>query len=253
MKCLIIAAGQGSRLRQRAESKPLVPVNGTPLIDRVIASARGGGANEFYIVSGYRGAMLRAHLDRYSQENGVAIHHVVNERWREPNGVSVLQARDALREPFLLLMSDHLFDPNISAGLISGGLPEGGVVLATDSNLRNPLVDLDDVTRVLERDGVILDIGKGIADYNAFDTGLFYCTPALFDALAQSMGRDGDASLSGGMRVLAERGLARTRDIGGRFWLDVDDSRTYVKAEVMLMVDDMIAMLRFMDLLFDGA
>jgi len=234
VKCLIIAAGQGSRLRQRAESKPLVPINGTPLINRVIGAAYSGGADEFYVVSGYRGPMLRAHLDRFSDEKELDLHHIVNEQWREPNGVSVLQARAVLREPFLLLMSDHLFDPDIVRELIARGVPADGVILATDPNLGNSLVDLDDVTRVKEQDGRIRDIGKGLPEYNAFDTGIFLCTPALFGALEESLHRDGEASLSGGIRILAESGLALTNDIGGRFWLDVDDSRTYVKAEVML-------------------
>lgn len=234
MKCLIIAAGQGSRLRQRAESKPLVPINGTPLIDRVIGAARQGGADEFYVVSGYRGSMLRTHLDSLSEAQDLAIQHIVNDRWREPNGISVLQAKSALEEPFLLLMSDHLFDPGIVRELVAHSEPGADVTLATDSNLKNPLVDLDDVTRVLERNGVIKGIGKGLSDYNAFDTGIFYCTPALFAGLEQSIKRGGEASLSGGIRVLAESERAFTRDIGGRFWLDVDDSRTYVKAEVML-------------------
>lgn len=43
MKCLIIAAGQGSRLQSKGESKPLVSLLGVPLIERVIRSAIAGG------------------------------------------------------------------------------------------------------------------------------------------------------------------------------------------------------------------
>ena len=39
MKCLIIAAGKGIRLRRRGESKPLIRLLGVPLIERVIRSA----------------------------------------------------------------------------------------------------------------------------------------------------------------------------------------------------------------------
>lgn len=234
MKCLIIAAGQGSRLRQRAESKPLVPINGVPLIERVIGAACKGGANEFFVVSGYQGHLLRVHLDQVSIRDAIPIHHVVNDRWREPNGVSVLQAKAILDQPFLLMMSDHLFDSHIVQDLLTQKLPGNSAILATDSNLYNPMVDIDDVTRVYQQDGVIREIGKGLTRYNAFDTGIFLCTPALFEALEVSMDRDGEASLSGGMRVLAETGRALSWDIGARFWLDVDDSRTYVKAEVAL-------------------
>ncbi len=47
MKCLIIAAGKGSRLQQRGDSKPLVPILGIPLIERVIRTAMEAGAHEF--------------------------------------------------------------------------------------------------------------------------------------------------------------------------------------------------------------
>ncbi len=52
MKCLIIAAGKGSRLQQRGDSKPLIPILGIPLIERVIRAAIEAGADEFYVVIG---------------------------------------------------------------------------------------------------------------------------------------------------------------------------------------------------------
>ena len=51
MKCLIIAAGQGSRLRSIADVKPLIPLRNTPLIERVIDSAMEAGADDFYVVA----------------------------------------------------------------------------------------------------------------------------------------------------------------------------------------------------------
>lgn len=54
MKGVIIAAGQGTRLRAKIEVKPLIPLLGVPLIERVIRSALEGGADEIYVVTGYR-------------------------------------------------------------------------------------------------------------------------------------------------------------------------------------------------------
>jgi len=51
MKCLIIAAGKGSRLKKISDSKPLTPILGVPLIERVIRSAIKAGANDFYVVT----------------------------------------------------------------------------------------------------------------------------------------------------------------------------------------------------------
>jgi 1L-myo-inositol 1-phosphate cytidylyltransferase len=76
-------------------------------------------------------------------------------------------------------------------------------------------------------------IGKKIGTYNAFDTGVFLCTPGIFHALEESQKR-GDFSLSGGIRVLIESRKARVMDIGDAFWIDVDDEKAIERAESLL-------------------
>ena len=51
MKCLIAAAGQGTRLRQKGGLKPLIRIKGISLIERVIANARAGGVDGFFAAS----------------------------------------------------------------------------------------------------------------------------------------------------------------------------------------------------------
>ena len=236
MKCLIIAAGKGSRLQQRGDSKPLVPILGIPLIERVIRSAMEAGADEFYVVIGYQGERVRLFLERLADRLVIRITPLVNDDWDKENGVSILKARDVLREPFLLLMADHLFDPNLVRPLTTMTLGDGEVVLVVDRNTRNPLVDMEDVTRVKVEDNgpmerkKIRDIGKGLADFNGFDTGIFLCSPAIFKALEQSKEKDGDATLSGAVRLLAAAGHAKAIPTDG-FWIDVDDPAAFQKAE----------------------
>jgi NDP-sugar pyrophosphorylase family protein len=50
---------------------------------------------------------------------------------------------------------------------------------------------------------------------------MFLCSPALFDDLEQAS-KDGNCSLSDGMRRLAARRLLRALDIGNAFWHDLD-------------------------------
>jgi 1L-myo-inositol 1-phosphate cytidylyltransferase len=233
MNGLIIAAGTGGRLREKGPSKPLIPLKGAPLLEHVIARARSAGVERFYVVSGYRGEEVRASLDRLSARAGIPIVHIVNDAWERANGVSVLRARPHLDEPFLLTMCDHLVDPDILRGLM-GSAPEPDTVkLAVDFNIAGSINNLDDVTRVKCSEGRIEQIGKVIRDFNAIDTGVFLCTPILFDALEASQS-EGDDSLSGAMGVLARWGKALTFDIEGRLWLDVDDPPTFHKAEELL-------------------
>ncbi len=234
IKCLIIAAGKGSRLQQRGDSKPLVPILGLPLIERVIRDAMEAGANEFYVVIGYQGERVRLFLERLAERLAIQITPLVNDDWDKDNGLSVLKAREHLQVPFLLLMADHLFEPSLIRTLTTRALTREEIALAVDSDTCNPLVDMGDVTRVKMEDGKIRDIGKGLADFNGFDTGIFLCSPAIFKALEQSKDKDGDTTLSGGVQVLAAEGHAKAIPTDG-FWIDVDDPAAFQKAEQALL------------------
>lgn len=231
MTGLIIAAGMGTRIAGLTDSKPLLQVGGRPLIEWVLDGARAAGVSDFVVVTGYNAAKLRAHVEPFAVREKLQLRFVDNDRWREPNGLSVQAAAAVVNGPFFLFMCDHLFEPVILDDLGRQLLGDDETMLAVDFRVRdNPWVDLDDVTRVRCAGGRIVAIGKGIAEFNAFDTGIFRCTPGLFTALAESS-RRGDHSLSGGMRVLAETGRAKAMDIGARFWLDVDDEAAMRKAE----------------------
>ena len=233
MKGLIVAAGQGVRLRAKGDLKPLIPIKGVPLIECVIDRARSGGIDEFFVVSGYRGDELRAALNSLAARENIRITHVINRDWNRANGHSVLMAKQFLDEPFVLMMCDHLVDPEIIRSLISEPLVPGTVTLAVDFNLDSPLNDPDDVTRVKSQDGLIQRIGKVIRDFDSFDTGVFLCTPIIFEALEESQSQ-GDDSISGAMNVLAAWQKARIFDIKDRVWVDVDDPAAYEKAEHLL-------------------
>ena len=233
MKCLIVAAGQGVRLRDRVEIKPLVPLKGKPLIEHVIDRARLAGIEDFLVVSGFRGDDLRRSLDAFSARAKVHIGHVVNDEWHRANGVSLMKARPHLTEPFLLTMCDHLVDPQILQTLLTARHLPGSVTLAVDFDLANPLIDPEDVTRVQSTSGQIERIGKLIESYNCYDTGVFLCTPAVFDALAESQ-TVGDDSISGAVNVMAKARQAYTSDIQGKLWIDVDDAVAFGRAESLL-------------------
>ena len=233
MQGLIVAAGQGARLRPIAPSKPLALVRGRPLIERVVEAAESGGITEFVIVTGYRAAPLEAFLRSLARRRDLRLRIAHNPRWTLANGHSVLSAAPLLEPRFVLLMADHLFDPALLEGLLAEDARDGSVFLAVDRRLDNPLVDLDDVTRVrTDATGAIVDIGKGIEPYDAFDTGVFLAGSCLVEAIAADAVEGGAASISDGMRRLAVAGRAFTHDIDGRFWLDIDDETAHARAEV---------------------
>ena len=230
MDCLIIAAGEGSRLRSLAESKPLAEVAGRPMIEHVMTAAAQGGATAFTIVTGYRAEPLEAWLAAFAESSGFRIRTVRNPEWKRPNGISVLAAAEALQGEFLLTMSDHLFEPAIVSGLLEAGAAP--LRLAIDRNGDSPLIDLDDATKVkTDAGGRIERIGKTLAEWDAIDTGLFRAGPELISAIRESVKRGGQGSLSEGVQQLADSGRAFTLDATGLWWMDVDDPRAHALAE----------------------
>ena len=233
MKAIVLAAGLGSRLA--APSKPLARVAGVPLIAHVVGAAAAGGVTDFTIVTGHAAAPLEAFLAGLAPRLGVTITPVRTGDWTRPNGWSVLTGAARIGGDYLLMMSDHLFDPAIARALIGRG---GGsdLVLAVDRVIGRPGLDLDDATRVkLDAAGRIVAIGKALAEYDAVDTGLFRAGPALAGAIREAIDAGGAGSLSEGVQRLADQGRADTLDVTGRFWLDVDDPPALARAEKMLV------------------
>ena len=233
MNCLIIAAGYGSRLREVSSSKPLTTVAGMPLIEHVVRGAIAGGASAFAVVTGHEAERVEALLANLSQILCTPIAPVRIGDWGRPNGYSVLAGAAAIEGEYLLTMADHLFDPSIVRRLISA--PAADLTLAVDRDLANPLVDMDDVTKVaLGEGGAIRKIGKTLERFDAFDTGLFRAGPALAQAIEEAIAAGGSGSLSEGVQRLADQGKAATVDICGARWLDVDDPAALAKAEALI-------------------
>lgn len=233
MQCLIVAAGKGLRLRARGKSKPLVELAGKPLIQHVLERASKGGVTDFVIVTGYEAETLEGFLGEFATDKPFSITFVRNPDFEKPNGLSVLAARPYLKKTFLLSMCDHLMDPAMVRAMTALDIGDAGAVLGVDRNLDNPFVDLDDVTMVKTEGSQIKAIGKGLSDYDCFDTGIFRATPALLDAIEDS-GQDGEWSISGGMMKLAAKGLARVHDLTGHLWIDVDSPEMFELAEKYL-------------------
>ena len=234
MKCLILAAGHGSRLRSLGDSKPLVPVAGTPLIEHVLRGAAEAGIRDFVVVTGHRSEVLEAFLTGAAGRLGLGIEAVRLTDWDRPNGFSVIAGAERTGDDYLLLMSDHLFDPAVLRRLVAAP-PSPGLRLVVDRNVTGPLLDLDDATRVdVGDDGGIRRIGKLIPGFNAIDTGIFRATPALPAAIAEAVAQGQSGSLSDGVQRLADQGRAATMDVGQGWWIDVDDPTAHLLAEAEL-------------------
>jgi 1L-myo-inositol 1-phosphate cytidylyltransferase len=230
---VILAAGLGTRLSMISGylPKPLVTFDGVPLLEHVMSGAKQAGIERFVIVTGHQGHMVRRWF-AHSSLRRTRVTWVENPEYHKKNGISLLQARSAVNGPFLLLMSDHIFQPETAVSLLQQRLAPTEAILAVDHKL-DSIFDMDDATKVSCVGGYITRIGKDLTLYDAVDTGMFLCTPAVFDAL-DAVTRDGNCSLSDGMQYMASNRKLRAYDIKGAFWQDIDTPEMLDFAEIQL-------------------
>ncbi len=84
-KCLVIAAGRGSRLASDGPPKPLFRLLGLPLIERAIVTAKRAGLEDFTVVTGYDGLRVRKFLDRLAIRREVALDRGVGGPLSSPS------------------------------------------------------------------------------------------------------------------------------------------------------------------------
>jgi choline kinase len=163
--------------------------------------------------------------------SGVTASFIENRDWRKQNGISVLAAASHVDAPFLLTMSDHIFDNAIIDRLLNNFDP-GLLNIAVDRKL-DSIFDLDDAMKVQTHKNRVTGIGKNLPHYDAIDTGLFVCPPEIFDYLerAKSESSRNDCSLAEGVRFMAGDNKVRAIDIGDAWWQDVDTQKMLQSGE----------------------
>jgi choline kinase len=236
MQAVVLAAGDGGRLQPLTSEapKPLVKLRGRPIINHVLDALQAGGIDDVTMVVGHRAAQLRTAVEDL-HPRGMSVRFVENDGYMSGNARSIWAARDAVRGSFLLAMADHLVEPALVRSVLDRA--DGRCRLAVE---RAPRTDprSGEATRARIDDGRVIDLGKTIDDWNALDTGVFWCTPRIFDAITPAM-REGEAGAV--FATLARDGLLDAIDVTGRRWIDIDTADDLRVADAMLGDDGRLA------------
>jgi glucose-1-phosphate thymidylyltransferase long form len=112
MKAVVIAAGEGTRLRPLTEDKPkgMVEVAGKPILTYCFEKLVELGASELIVVVGYKKEQIISHYD--DAFDGVPITYT---HQREPLGIAhaLLTAEEHIDDDFMLMLGDNIFQANL--------------------------------------------------------------------------------------------------------------------------------------------
>jgi choline kinase len=244
MKAVIIAAGSGSRLESRHNGIPktLLKIGNRSIIDIILEGIRRVGINEATVVTGYRADVLEDYL-RGRSSASLRISFCHNPRWHLSNGISVLCAEDSVKsgEEFVLLMSDHIFQPEMLELTVNTPVEQDQALLAIDFKL-NSIPDIDDgmkvkCSRKTDRLYEITGLNKTFEEYQAIDCGMFKLNHSYFGVLRRSI-QEGKTSLSDACNVLAADGRMAGVDIGANRWIDIDTPEMFSFGDIISSVTD---------------
>ncbi len=119
---LLLAAGTGSRLYPMTAKMPkcLTEVNGVPIIERLVSCLNQHGFKRLVVVTGHMENRIRDFLG--TRAGGLAIDYISSPLYKTTNNIySLWMAREAIREPFLLVESDLVFDVSLLEGMLRPG------------------------------------------------------------------------------------------------------------------------------------
>jgi histidinol-phosphate/aromatic aminotransferase/cobyric acid decarboxylase-like protein/choline kinase len=151
MQAIILAAGMGKRLGEytKNNTKCMVPVNGTPLIDRVLRQLAQHDITKVVIVVGYEGKKLMDYLG--PERNGLKIEYVNNPVYDKTNNIySLALAKHKLQDDdTLLIESDLIFDDGMLDLLLDNSYPNLALVAKYESWMDGTMVRIDDDNNIV--------------------------------------------------------------------------------------------------------
>ena len=121
MKAVILAAGEGRRLRPFTETMPkvMLPVANRPVLEYVFDAVKNSGIDEIITVVGYKKEVIMEYFKDYED---ASITYVVQDK-QLGTAHALLQAKKYITEDFIVLSGDNIIDQISISKLIKNKSP----------------------------------------------------------------------------------------------------------------------------------
>lgn len=246
MQAIILAAGMGKRLGEytKNNTKCMVPVNGTPLIDRMMRQLSTLQLKRVVIVIGYQGQKLKEHLG--SEQYGLQIEYVENPIFDKTNNIySLALAKPQLQEDdTLLIESDLICEDGILQQLVDNPYPNLALVAKYESWMDGTMVRIDNDNNIVNF------ITK--AAFRFDETDVYYKTLNIYkfsreflkhkyvpflDAYTKAVGNN--EYYENVLRVISFLNSQELKalPIGNKRWYEIDDKQDLDIAEALFAED----------------
>ncbi|MEV6755469.1 mannose-1-phosphate guanyltransferase [Streptomyces sp. NPDC051214] len=229
MKAVVMAGGEGTRLRPMTSSmpKPLLPVANRPIMEHVLRLLKRHGLTETVVTVQFLASLVKNYFGD-GEELGMELTYANEEKPLGTAG-SVKNAEEALKDDaFLVISGDALTDFDLTE-LINFHKEKGALVTVCLTRVPNPLefgITIVDEEGKVERFLEKPTWGQVFSD--TVNTGIYVMEPEVFDYV------DADVSVDWSGDVfpqLMKEGKPIYGYIAEGYWEDVGTHESYVKAQ----------------------
>jgi mannose-1-phosphate guanylyltransferase/phosphomannomutase len=227
MKAVVMAGGEGSRLRPLTigRPKPMVPMVSKPVVGHILDLLKRNGITEVVMTLQFMPEAIQSFFGD-GHQFGMKIYYAVEETPLGTAG-SVKNAQEYLDEPFLIISGDAVTDINLQQ-VIEFHKARGAEATLTLYRVPNPLeygVIITDqegrITQFLEKPSW----GEVISD--TVNTGIYVINPAVLDLIEPGVLTDWSKDV---FPKLLEAGRPLCGYVASGYWTDVGDIGEYMRA-----------------------
>lgn len=220
-KAVILAAGRGTRMKSLTDDcpKPMLRVDGRPLLAHVIERMEEAGVREVLVITGYRAGLVEEYFEEHPSARA-RISYRLQQPQNGTGSAALLGREFADADPVLMTFGDILVAPQIYRDL-ADGLKGAEAVLAlkeVDDPYQGAAVYTEGarVTRIIEKPP------QGTSTTRWNNAGIFAFRPSIFTELERvPLSARGEYELTDAIHQLLAGGhVLHWREIKG-FWRDI--------------------------------
>lgn len=222
MKAVVLAAGEGVRLRPLTVTRPkhLIPVGGKPLLENTLLAVKSAGLDEAVIIVHYMAEKIKEHFGDGSKL-GMKLEYVLQ---REVRGTAdaVIPAEPYVSDDFLMLYGDLYVTTKVVKAVLKAHESEGNPAAMAVVPVKQPehygIIKLDGsrVTNIIEKPK------PGEAPTNLANAGVYVLPTLIFEKIRQTPPSPrGEYEITDSLRFLAQEQPLVAVQISPEEWLDV--------------------------------
>jgi len=213
MQCVVLAAGEGKRMRPLTAQRPkvMLPVANRPMMEHLVLAARDAGITDFVFVVGYGAREVRGHFGE-GKRFGI---HITYAPQRQQSGTAdaLRSAQDFISGPFLAMNGDMILTSADITRMIQ--MPAPCIGTSTTDHPGDFGVVLVENERV-----IALEEKSKHPNSNIINAGAYLFSQEIFDLLAQVRPSSrGELELTDALGVLISRKGLKAVSLSS--WMDI--------------------------------